>query len=204
MTDISALAGTASVDRNPSNGFASMTSEDFMKIIFTELAYQDPLSPTDSTAMLQQLDSIRSIEADLRLNEDLKALVSQNQLAAASSMVGKFIGGMAGDFGRVAGYVVSVIKEGDSVNMELDTGFVVPFESVETIVDPSIFENLGDSADETSTEGTGDESGAAGAGNDDSADETGADDGGTSDGTGTDSGTGGDAGTSGEGGEEPG
>ncbi len=202
MTDISALAGTTSIDRNPTNGFASMTSEDFMKIIFTELAYQDPLSPTDSTAMLQQLDSIRSIEADLRLNEDLKALVSQNQLASASTMVGKFIGGMAGDYGRVAGYVVSVIKEGDTVNMELDTGFVVPFESVETIVDPSIFEMLDDDSDDTSTDQTGDETGAEGA------DETGTDGGAeaadSTDSTETDAGTGGDAGASGEGGEEPG
>lgn len=204
MTDISALSGTTSLDRSPTNGFASMTSEDFMKIIFTELAYQDPLSPTDSTAMLQQLDSIRSIEADLRLNEDLKALVSQNQLASASTMVGKFIGGMAGDFGRVAGYVVSVIKEGGNVNLELDTGFVVPFESVETIVDPSIFDMLEETDSETETDTTeqdsGDESGAAGAGGVD--DETGTDDE-TGEGDSAE-GSGDDGATSGEGGEETG
>src|SRR5262245_36281091 len=117
--------------------FSKMSSEDFIRIIFTELSNQDPFAPNDSAALLQQLDSIRSIEADLKLTDQLQSLVFQNQLAAASGMIGKFIGGLTASNERVAGYVVSVIRQGDEVNLELDNGWIVPIDGVETVIDPS-------------------------------------------------------------------
>lgn len=137
MTQISAFnpADAALQGRIPSQ-FSKMSSEDFIKIIFTELSNQDPFQPNDSTALLEQLDSIRSIESDLKLTDQLHSLVSENQLASASTMIGKFIGGLTEDNNRVAGLVVSVIRQGQSVNLELDNGWLVPISGVETIVQP--------------------------------------------------------------------
>lgn len=118
--------------------FSEMSSEDFIRIIFTELSNQDPFSPNDSAALLDQLNSIRSIESDLKLTEQLKTLVSENQLASASGMIGKFIGGLTSDANRVAGFVVSVIRQGDTVNLELDNGWIVPIDGVETVIDPDL------------------------------------------------------------------
>jgi len=115
--------------------FSDMSSEDFVRIIFAELANQDPLAPSDSNAMLQQLNSIRSIESDIQLIEQLKSLVTENQLAAGSNLIGKFITGLTGTSDRVSGYVQSVSREGDSVVLQLDNGFFVPFESLATIHD---------------------------------------------------------------------
>lgn len=116
--------------------FSEMKTEDFIKIIFTELANQDPFSPNDSAALLDQLNSIRSIESDIKLTQQLENLVFQNQLAAASGMIGKFIGGLTADNNRVAGFVVSVIRQGDSVSLELDNNWIVPVDGVETVIDP--------------------------------------------------------------------
>lgn len=118
--------------------FSKMSSEDFIKIIFTELSNQDPFQPNDSAALLEQLDSIRSIESDLKLTDQLQSLVFENQLASASNMIGKFIGGLTADNTRVAGYVVSVIRQGDNVNLELDNGWIVPVDGVETVIDPEL------------------------------------------------------------------
>jgi len=115
--------------------FSDMSSEDFVRIIFAELANQDPLAPSDSNAMLQQLNSIRSIESDIQLIEQLKSLVTENQLAAGSNLIGKFVTGLTGTSDRVSGYVRSVSREGDSVVLQLDNGFFVPFESLATIHD---------------------------------------------------------------------
>lgn len=141
MSQISAFnpidaAGGVHQSQLPSQ-FSKMSSEDFIKIIFTELSNQDPFQPNDSAALLQQLDSIRSIESDLKLTDQLESLVFENQLASASNMIGKFIGGLSSDNQRVAGYVVSVIRQGDSVNLELDNGWIVPVSGVETVIDPS-------------------------------------------------------------------
>jgi flagellar basal-body rod modification protein FlgD len=122
--------------------FSKMTTEDFIRIIFTELSHQDPFQPNDSKALLEQLNSIRSIESDIKLTDQLEALVGENQLASASNMIGKFIGGLSIDNIRVAGYVVSVIRQGNSVNLELDNGWIVPISGVEQVIDPSEFEEL--------------------------------------------------------------
>jgi hypothetical protein len=86
------------------------------------------------------LNSIRSIESDIKLTQQLQALVTQNQLGAASGMIGKFIGGLSVDNFRVAGYVVAVIRQGDTVNLELDNGWIVPMGGVEQVIDPDQFE----------------------------------------------------------------
>lgn len=124
----------------PSNRFGEMKTEDFIRIIFTELSNQDPFSPNDSAALLEQLNSIRSIESDLQLTEQLQTLVFENQMASAGNMIGKLIGGLTEDFERVAGIVVSAIRQGDQITLELDNGWFVPLQNVETILDASILD----------------------------------------------------------------
>ena len=136
LDTINPLEGFGVPQPTQQSRFSEMSSEDFVKIIFTELTNQDPLQPNDTNALLEQLNSIRSIESDIELTNKLDALVSENQLASASSMVGKFIGGLTPDAQRVAGYVVSAIRQGDSISLELDNGWLVPMSGVETIIDP--------------------------------------------------------------------
>ena len=131
----------AAAQRTPTSQFSEMTSEDFIKIMFTELTNQDPFQPNDSQALLEQINTIRSIEADIAMSDQLTTMVTENQLASASNMIGKFIGGLTDDANRVAGYVVSVIRQGNEVAVELDTGWVIPAGNIETIIDPSIFED---------------------------------------------------------------
>jgi flagellar basal-body rod modification protein FlgD len=135
----SAISVDNAVSSNLPSRFSEMATEDFIRIIFTELTNQDPLQPNDTSALLDQLNSIRSIESDLKLTEQLQSLVTENQLASASGMIGKFIGGRTADLERVTGFVVSVIKQGEEIVLELDSGLTVPIENVETVIDPSIF-----------------------------------------------------------------
>ncbi|MCA9289997.1 MAG: hypothetical protein KDA25_02650 [Phycisphaerales bacterium] len=119
----------------PTNQFSAMSSEDFLSIMFTELSNQDPFSPNDSAALLEQLNSIRSIESDIAIQKKLERMVTENQLASGANLLGTFVGGLTADYERVAGTVVSVLRQGDQISLELDSGFVVPFENIETIFD---------------------------------------------------------------------
>ena len=136
MSQISAFDSTDQAVRSLPSQFSKMSSEDFIRIIFTELSHQDPFQPNDSKALLDQLNSIRSIESDIKLTDQLQSLVSENQLASASNMIGKFIGGLTADNTRVAGFVMSVIRQGDTVNLELDNGWIVPITGVEQVIVP--------------------------------------------------------------------
>ncbi|MFN9077856.1 MAG: flagellar hook capping FlgD N-terminal domain-containing protein [bacterium] len=113
--------------------FNEMSSEEFMKIIFTELQQQDPFKPNDSSALLEQLNSIRSIESDIQMGEQLESIVFQNQLASAGNLIGKRVGGLSTENTRVAGTVKSVSRVGDESGLLRNNNWVIPMENVEYI-----------------------------------------------------------------------
>jgi len=123
-SELSALGG----DR-----FAEMTSEDFVNVMLSELTNQDPFDPQDSQALLEQMSSLRNIESQLALQDQLTELVSQNQIASASGMIGKFIEGFTSNNDRIAGRVQSVnIQDGKAI-LGLETGQQVPMDRVVSI-----------------------------------------------------------------------
>jgi flagellar basal-body rod modification protein FlgD len=167
MSQISGATGIdAALTSNQANRFSEMGSEDFLKIIFTELTNQDPLAPNDTGALLDQLNSIRSIESDLELTNQLKALVTENQLASAGNMLGKLVTGRTEDLNRTTGIVVAALKQGDSIGLELDTGEIIPLSGLESVIDPLMFlepeappVDDGDASDEENGEESGEEEG---------------------------------------------
>lgn len=137
------MATTAAVSSNQSpvsakpTGYSALTSQDFTKIIISELSNQDPLSPSDTNALLQQLSTIRSIQSDIDLSDKLKTLVTENQLASASNMIGKVVGGLDEDNYRVIGQANSVSKTKDGVFLNLSNGSRVNMNNIDGVIDPS-------------------------------------------------------------------
>lgn len=132
MSGISALsANSSTVAATGKDAFSDLTSEEFVRIMFTELANQDPLKPNDSNQMLEQLSSLRSIQSDLELSTKLETIVSQNQLASAGGLIGKYVSGITADGQRVVGEVVSVARTKDGPVLRLSNNFRVPFKNVD-------------------------------------------------------------------------
>ena len=104
------------------NGFAQLDSAEFIKVLFTELQNQDPLKPQDTSKLLEQLSSLRNIESQLSLQEQLEDLVTQNQVASAGNLIGKKVAGLDVENNKVSGLVASVRVKDDEVILELDTG----------------------------------------------------------------------------------
>jgi flagellar basal-body rod modification protein FlgD len=138
MSAISSIAGAAqqaveatssasSAERNP---FAEVSSEQWLGIILEELSNQDPFEPNDTTATLEQLNSLRSIESDISLQGQLEALVLQNSIGQAGSLIGKEIDGLSRIGQEVTGIVESVrIVDGVS-QLQLESGSSVTFDNV--------------------------------------------------------------------------
>lgn len=120
---VNGITGTSSGgSAPPANRFAELSTEEFMKVLFTELQNQDPLKPQDSSKMLEQLSSLRNIESQLTLQQDLKALVTQNQIASAGNLIGKLVQGLDEGNNQVIGLVTGVRVADDKVLLQLDTG----------------------------------------------------------------------------------
>lgn len=131
MAGISALDGTNSTPSVTQNAFNDLTSEQFVKIMFTELSNQDPLKPNDSNQMLQQLSSLRSIQSDINLTDKLEAILTQNQLSTAGSLIGKYVSGLTEGGQRVVGEVVAVARNENGPLLRLSNNFLVPFANVD-------------------------------------------------------------------------
>ncbi|MEX2672953.1 MAG: flagellar hook capping FlgD N-terminal domain-containing protein [Phycisphaeraceae bacterium] len=125
-----ASAAAAGGERNK---FAELSSEEFMKILVTELTTQDPMEPNDSAQILEQLSSLRNIESQMDLQDQLQNLVLQNQVSQASGLIGNMVRGLNEQNDRVEGVVTSVrVSEGNAM-LELDTGQRLPMSRVEMI-----------------------------------------------------------------------
>jgi flagellar basal-body rod modification protein FlgD len=70
-------------------GFASLTSDDFLKILITQLQNQDPSNPMDSDQLLNQVSQMRALQSNIELSDSLKALTLSQQLTSAASFLGK-------------------------------------------------------------------------------------------------------------------
>lgn len=134
MSAIDSLSPSSAAGFRPEqSGFSSMTSDDFAKIIFTELTKQDPLSPSDTNALIQQISGIRSIQSNMDLTSKLESLVSQNEFAGAATLIGKKATGLSNDGSRVSGLVKSVSNSREGAILSLEGGTSLLFSALEKV-----------------------------------------------------------------------
>lgn len=133
MSTVDALSSRGTQSSGTS-AFSALNSEQFVKIIFTELSNQDPLQPSDSKALLEQLSSLRSIQSDMDLSNRLNSLVNQNEWSSASGLIGKRVSGISESQERVQGIVRSVSRTADGTVLNLASGFRVPIGNVDEVL----------------------------------------------------------------------
>ena len=90
---LSSSSGTAPSSAAPT-GSKTLGKNEFLKLLTTQLANQDPLSPTDNQAFIAQLAQFASVEqaeaANSRLDQLIIAQAANNQTSVAN-LVGKDI-----------------------------------------------------------------------------------------------------------------
>lgn len=119
-------------------GASALQSEDFFRILVTELEQQDPLKPADTASMIAQVSQIRSIELSKQLSEALSQIARQQRITGVSDLLGKYVVATVtaadGSEQEISGVVTGVRFDADgSPILELDTGQAVPAASVTRI-----------------------------------------------------------------------
>ena len=134
MSALSSTAAFGTPATPPSNNaFAELDSGEFLNIMLTELTNQDPLQPNDTAAVLEQLSSLRNIESQVSLQEQLETMVMQNSISQASGMIGKVVEGLDLGNDRISGVVTSVRVVDGEAELELDSGKTLPIDRVTAI-----------------------------------------------------------------------
>lgn len=151
-------------EREPTNQFAELTSEEFMNLILTELSNQDPTQPQDTQALLDQVGTLVALESDSTLTDQLGSLVDESAFSTSAALIGSEVTGVTDGGETVTDIVISVARRGDETLLKLADGTSISHGSVTEIGLPLIEEapppdNTDDSED---GEGTDNEDGDEG------------------------------------------
>lgn len=137
--DISALGQSATDTVSANSAASGLGSEDFLQLLITQLTNQDPLEPTSNEDIMRQIASLREIELNTGLTESLKTLTGQQKYASASSLIGQFVVGQAGEGELPVSGVVSAVRfdANGGAMLELESGEQLPLENLGAVMSSS-------------------------------------------------------------------
>lgn len=70
--------------RTVTNPKGDLDNQAFMNLLITQLKYQDPMSPTDSSALMQQTSTLTQVET-------MKEMANAQHLSTASALIGRTV-----------------------------------------------------------------------------------------------------------------
>ena len=141
-TQINPATGLNATVSTGRGGLGSISGEDFMKLLITQLQFQDPLKPMDNQQMVQQMATIRELEMNTNLSNKLAQLTDQQRFGAAAALMGKHVKGTMidaeGNEFVAEGKVTSIrFTHKGEVILELDNGQSLPLAKLEEVRDPT-------------------------------------------------------------------
>ena len=78
-------SATASSSENSSDSASTITANDFLTLLVTEMKNQDPTATTDPNEYINQLVSVNSLQQLIEMNQNLAAALYLGSAAATSS-----------------------------------------------------------------------------------------------------------------------
>ncbi|HEY9765628.1 MAG TPA: flagellar hook capping FlgD N-terminal domain-containing protein [Chroococcales cyanobacterium] len=100
---------------------------DFLKLLTTQLKYQDPMSPMDDKSFIAQMAQFNSLEEQVKLNKTMTQNQEFSNLTNASSLIGKTVHiketttvNGAEQVAESTGTVTEVSKKNDKIQLLID------------------------------------------------------------------------------------
>ena len=87
------------------DAYSKMGTQEFLKLLVTELSNQDPTSPTDTSAILSQISQIREIQSTDTLTTTLESVLFGQNFTTANWLMGRNIIGLSTDGEYITGVV---------------------------------------------------------------------------------------------------
>lgn len=120
-------------DRIPTK---TLGQDDFIKMLTTELANQDPMKPQDSSEMLAQLSQIGVVQSMTQMQAKLTQFGTDQQVTLAQSLINKDVQVQDSDGNLVTGKVDMVSLSNGTVSLIINNQSY-PVSSLQSILKPS-------------------------------------------------------------------
>ncbi len=98
----------------------TMGVQDFMRILLTQLTYQDPLKPMDNKEFMAQMSQFTTLEQTQQLNDKIATLITNQAALQSVGLIGKSVD-VTTDSGPVTGTVVSLSLAGTAPTVSVQT-----------------------------------------------------------------------------------
>lgn len=119
VSDISGISGSPTTEKSATDAFG-LSFDNLLKIILTQLTYQDPLKPMDNFEFVSQLAQFSQIQIGQTGNDRLAALATAQANLQAASLLGKTVDIPAGQT-VLTGKVVAVAFDGGAPHVAIKT-----------------------------------------------------------------------------------
>ncbi|TAK84382.1 MAG: flagellar hook capping protein [Aquabacterium sp.] len=86
---------------------AGLSMDDLLKLLLTELTYQDPMKPVENKDFLAQMAQFSSLDTTRQLNENIQSMLSLQSLNQSVGLLGKTVDA-ATDTAIVSGTVTAL------------------------------------------------------------------------------------------------
>jgi flagellar basal-body rod modification protein FlgD len=112
---INAVSDTAAL-----TGAQAMGMEDFLKVLMTQLVYQDPLKPMDNQQFMAQMAQFTALQQAQQTNEKLAMLVANQAALQSVGLIGRTVD-VTTNAGTVTGVVAALSLAGPEPSMTITT-----------------------------------------------------------------------------------
>jgi flagellar basal-body rod modification protein FlgD len=100
---------------------AGLGQEDFLKILLTQLQFQDPLKPMDNQEFIAQMAQFTNLEMTRQQNDKVDTLLTIQSASQAVGLIGKTVE-VRTETGSEIGSVTTVTFHGGSPVLTVQTG----------------------------------------------------------------------------------
>jgi flagellar basal-body rod modification protein FlgD len=119
-TSASANSPAAATGQSAASPQSTLTTQDFLQLLSTQLQNQDPLQPMDDTAYLAEMAQFTSLQQVNTLSNTVSVMSSSQQQLAAVSYIGANVTMNNGNNGTVSGQVTSVDTSGSTPQLQVN------------------------------------------------------------------------------------
>ena len=85
-----------------------VNQDDFLKILLTQLQFQDPLKPLDNQEFIAQLAQFTNLEQTRELDDNVSTLLSIQSVSQSIGLIGKTVDVAAQDGSKATGTVTTL------------------------------------------------------------------------------------------------
>jgi flagellar basal-body rod modification protein FlgD len=119
----------------PTTNSFGLDFQSLLRIILTQLQYQDPLKPMDNFQFVSQLAQFSQLQQGQTLNDQMSSLLSAQAAMQATSLLGKTVDFTSASGTPTSGVVklISFARGQPEVSIETASGETIPNISIATI-----------------------------------------------------------------------